>query len=228
MSDNSTLANAIGRIVRAGDRRRATRFHTARGEPIPIGAWLRLPVHARWILGPRLIGRRPVLPWIPFSAIRHLDRILRPDARVLEIGSGFSTLWLARRCGRLVSIEADAQWYDRVRDLLAAGSCAHVDLRYPWRAEEMCDFSDFPDRSLDLVFVDGGPREACLAAGMAKLRDGGTVYVDNTDDADIAGRCREALEDLACSRGGRLSYFRDFSPGNLYASEGIALTLRAA
>ena len=165
------------------------------------------------------------MPWIPFSAARAISRWLRPDAQVLEIGSGFSTLWLARRSGRVVSIEADEPWFRRVQGMLDRAGCRHVDLRHRWRAEEMCDFAEFPDRTLDLVFVDGGPREQCLAAAIPKVRPGGAIYVDNTDDPGIAGCCRDRICDLAKRLGGTVRHFRDFSPGNLYVSEGTLLHL---
>jgi hypothetical protein len=213
------------KLLKAGDARRRSRFHTARGDPISSFAWRRLPLTMGWILLPRLTRWRPTIPWIPFSAIRALAQRLTPDAQVLEIGSGMSTLWLARRCSRLVSIEADEQWFQRVRELLRRRRLNHVELRYRWRALEMSDFTEFPDRSLDLVVVDGGPREQCLLAAVPKVRPGGVVYVDNTDEPQIAGCCRERLVEIAASTGGRLDYHRDFSPGNLYVSEGTLLTL---
>jgi predicted O-methyltransferase YrrM len=137
-----------------------------------------------------------------------------------------SSLWLAQRCARLVSIEADEQWFKRIQALLRHRGYTHVELRFRWRADEMSDFREFADGSLDLVIVDGGPREACLMAALPKVRAGGAVYVDNTDEPRISGKCREWLQAAAAKTGSELRYYRDFSPGNLFVSEGMLLIMR--
>jgi len=213
----------LAKLLKAGDPARRSRLHTACGDPIAWSACLRLPATLPWILGPRVVPWRPAVPWIPFSAARALARQLSAASIVVEVGSGMSTLWLARRCSRLVSIEADEPWFHRVQGRLRGEGYTHVDLRFRWRVEEMCDFREFADGSLDLVIVDGGPREACLLAALPKVRIGGAVYVDNTDEPRISGQCRERLREAAIATGGDLRCFRDFSPGNLFVSEGMLL-----
>ncbi|MGA2271724.1 MAG: glycosyltransferase [Opitutaceae bacterium] len=211
------------KFLKAGSRARRSRFHTARGDVLPLSAVLYLPATVWLMFLPRLMRWRPTRPWIPFSAVRAIARRLTPASMVLEVGSGMSTLWLARRCARLVSLEADELWFKRIGELLRRRGHRHVDLRYRWKADELCDFSEFPTASLDLVIVDGGPREQCLRAALPKVRPGGAVYVDNTDEPSISGQCREYLQETAGKTGGRLYYYRDFSPGNFFVSEGILL-----
>lgn len=215
----------LTKLLKAGDPSRRSRFHTARDEVITLSAGLHFPFTIGYILLPRLTPWRPRIPWIPFTAIRALSRHLTAFSSVVEIGSGMSTLWLASRCQRLVSIEADKEWFARVQAKLQQHGCRNVDLRYRWVADAMSDFGEFADGSLDLVIVDGGPRETCLDAALPKVRAGGAVYVDNTDEPHISGDCRERLQEAAARTGGELRFFRDFSPGNLFASEGALLIL---
>jgi predicted O-methyltransferase YrrM len=86
----------------------------------------------------------------------------RHRRRIVECGSGFSTLVLARllhtRGGRLVSLEHDQAWATRVRSSLAAAGLAeiaqvalapldpHPRDGLPWYA-----------RCIDLLLVDGPP-----------------------------------------------------------------------
>lgn len=56
-----------------------------------------------------LRGGKPV-PWFTYSAIEFLDSMVLESKRVLEVGSGFSTLYWAQRGCRGVSLEIDPEW----------------------------------------------------------------------------------------------------------------------
>ena len=66
------------------------------------------------------------LPWYSYSMIAFLSDKVRPDMRVFEYGSGYSTLWWARRVAHVTSCEHDQYWYDT----LNAKVPSNVDLRY--------------------------------------------------------------------------------------------------
>lgn len=127
----------------------------------------------------------PRQPWIPFSAAKRLDRILSKESIVWEVGSGYSTLWLSDRALRVTSIEASEDWYRILKAMLEKENISNVDLRFEWIANRMSDFRDVEDHSLDLLFVDGGPRGACLANGFCKVRSGGYIYLDNWDNQHL-------------------------------------------
>jgi hypothetical protein len=223
-SDGFALRKIFQKLLRGTNPSRRSRFHTEEGALPPLRALLSVPISLWQIVRFRLTGRRPETPWIPFSAIRYIRRQVRREWRVLEIGSGMSTLWFAERCAEVDSIEADVSWHERlVAELAARGSQARV--HYRWRWDHMCDFSMWPDRSLDLLFVDGGPRPECVEAGLAKVRPGGLIYVDNTDQPRTSGRSKDLLIRLAREPGTELTTFRDFVPGNLFVNEGMLLRL---
>ena len=131
----------------------------------------------------------------------------RRRRRIVECGSGFSTLVLARllhtRGGRLVSLEHDQTWATRVRGELAGaghGEIANVvlaplephplardDLR--WYAQRA--LASVPPR-IDLLLVDGPPafepalqlsRYPALPALAERLVPDATVVLDDVDRA---------------------------------------------
>jgi hypothetical protein len=137
------------------------------------------------------------LPWWTFEAVDVVDDFLRchPNARVFEWGSGASTVWLARRAGKVMSIEHDAAWADRVRARLIG--CGNVELRVvpatlvgriasTKRGFAGQYFDDYvaalaaTPGDFDLIVIDGRAREACLAAASAKLAPGGAIIFDDT------------------------------------------------
>lgn len=143
------------------------------------------------------------VPWWTFAAADAVEDLLRarPGARVLEWGSGASTVWLARRAGSVVSIEHDPAWAARTARALAACDADNVRLRVVGprpgpggvrsakRGFEGLDFTAYADAvddvggEFDLVVVDGRAREACLERAVERLAPGGWVVFDNVDRA---------------------------------------------
>jgi precorrin-6B methylase 2 len=222
------LKRILDKLVRAGDTGRRSRFHTLRGDRAPLSAWVDFPACLTQMLVFKAFGHRPALPWIPYAAIRFLRRRITPAWRVLEIGAGMSTLWLARHCGQVDSIEADQRWVDLLRADIARHGVTNARVLFRWRADEMCDFRDWPDGSLDLAFVDGGPRPQCLEAALPKVKPGGFVYVDNTDSVKTAQNSRELLEAYAREHRCPMWIFRGFVPCNLFVNEGMLLEKNSA
>ena len=123
---------------------RAGRFYTARG-PMPLSGWLRYP--AAWLRA--RTGRTPERPWIVPAAIGWLRRRMSRDWKVLELGSGRSTVWFARRSRSVLSFEDNEFWHARTRERLEEARLTNVELR-PLPVEELPgELARLPDRSYD-------------------------------------------------------------------------------
>lgn len=162
---------------------------------------------------------------MPFDVIPRLTVIVHGRARVWEIGAGMSTLWLAKHAGQVTSIEASREWFDQLTGILAQRGLKNVDLRYEWVADKMANFDELPDGSLDLLFVDGGPRHECLKRGFSKVRPGGHIYLDNWDVENFWPGSEAFLE---TQRGviASMESFTDYVPGSFAVNEGLLITLR--
>jgi len=125
----------------------------------------------------------PGTPWLTQQAIRFLGENLRPEMHGFEWGSGRSTVWLASRVKRMVSVEHDPQWYEAIRRKLAALQLS-VDYRLVSK-DKLDDYvgqiAEFPDGFFDFALIDGESREGCLRAVARKVRRGGFVILDNAD-----------------------------------------------
>jgi predicted O-methyltransferase YrrM len=177
---------------------------------------------------------RPI-PWMPFAAIDWLRATLRREMSVFEWGSGSSTLFLAPRVGRIVSVEHDPSWHTEVAawlrehaienceqllvapDPLPEGSPQEYRADAYTSADEASRGLSFEryvraidgaaDGSFDLVIVDGRARPSCVAHGMSKVRPGGHLVLDDSDRPDYA----EAVERLS---GWRRRDFVGMAPGH--------------
>lgn len=198
-----------------------TRFHSNKGELVSPRNLLNAPRSLVQAVLRKALGRHPRLPWLPFSVIRRLDSIIRPDWKVVEIGSGMSTLWLAARCRSVTSVEAGRKWHARLSDIIESKGLTHVDLRFEMAGHIMSDFSEHEDGSLDLVIVDGGPREDCVRNALEKIRPGGYIYVDNTDDRKLVGAAEQILLEWVDGDERYHEYHVDFLPGSFWVVEGL-------
>lgn len=163
----------------------------------------------------------PPLPWIPFSASAFLDRIIQPSWTVLEVGAGYSTPWLAQRCATLTAIEANAEWRNRIRTVTEARGLSNVRFRDEVEGGGMAGYSEFPDESLDLALIDGGPRERCVKNVLTKIRRGGYVYLDNTDVPALVAGGGSILLDWVNHDRRYFRFFVGFVPGSFVVSEGL-------
>lgn len=121
------------------------------------------------------------LPLLAQTAISFLKDFLskKTNLKVLEFGSGASTVWLSRLTANLVSIEHHPDWYETVKSTLHNDStCQSVDLRLlPLPYYSVCD--KFSDEFFDLIIVDGRDRMQCLEASIRILKPGGVLMLDD-------------------------------------------------
>jgi Methyltransferase domain len=209
----------IDRIVRAGPDR-PTRLHDAKGNFV---GWRRALLNGPRALasgiGRVLLRRWPERPWYSYAAADRIAAHLGADSRVLEFGSGRSTIWLARHAGHVMSVEHNPEWHALVTDLLRARGLTHVTYLLRVEQDQYLAVLDEPPAQFDLIIVDGAHRVACAKAGLPHLRPGGLLYIDNTD-GELA-EAERAVAAFAAQHGGALTYYTDFAPTQMYASQGL-------
>jgi predicted O-methyltransferase YrrM len=156
--------------------------------PRPRMAW-------RWIRTGPLTAKTPLdleVPWFSWAAIDHLERSVRAESAVFEFGSGGSTLFLAQRAAKVVSVEHDAEWAGVVAQRLRQRGLGHADLRLASlesttggafdRSEYLCSLPEEP--RFDLIVVDGWDndgrlRPICFRRAERAIRPGGMIVLDD-------------------------------------------------
>jgi hypothetical protein len=120
------------------DRTTKTRLQPDRPGPLTV-FWIRMKGVLGLILRGRfrnLVGhvsyflyrrRYPDHPWLAIPANSILWSLLSKNDVGLEFGSGKSTVWFAKKISRLISIEHDSIWHDKVTKQLALQGLLNVD-----------------------------------------------------------------------------------------------------
>jgi Methyltransferase domain len=220
-----TKNGAMYKIVK-GDLHRKTRFHDEKGHL--VGAWEIphvLPAISSYVKN--YFGIRPKVPWLCYSSIPVLDGLIGPNWNVIEFGSGMSTLYFAKRARSVVSIEHSEEWGNRVEDLISEAGVSNVrlDVR-SWEGYEDC--SEWKDGYFDFCLVDGVKRLACVKSVIPKIRQGGYVYMDDSDVVRDPERLEAERLILQAGRQRGANppiYFVDFAPALLHAKEAMLAQL---
>lgn len=170
------------KIVRAGNDKRKTRFHTLRGDLIPMREIATVPIE----LFLRLIGCQRRGPWLSKSAVKEISRLLADGRhkRVLEIGGGRSTFFFSKRVSFLMTVEEDSEWAAHIRQKISKKDdkfqLVNVKLD-EWlnsRTKENMDF--------DIVLIDGGSDIARKKAlEILPILNPEAVYILDNSDREI-------------------------------------------
>lgn len=150
------------------------------------------------------------IPWLCFSAINHIEKLINPAMKVFEYGSGGSTLFWASRAGEVISVEHDASWHHEMTDEFQKQgienvkyilSPADTDTAFDNKSPEnpkayvsgdnnysgknfetyVRQIENYPDNYFDFIIVDGRARPSCILHSMNKLNLNGFLVVDNTE-----------------------------------------------
>lgn len=117
------------------------------------------------------------LPWFTYPAIEYLRQLDFSGRSVFEFGSGGSTVFWCERAARVVSVEHDEAWHDRVRRRLPENG----ELVFAPDAADYVGALERRPENFDVIVVDGVERRACCGAALRKLAPGGLVILDNAD-----------------------------------------------
>ena len=134
------------------------------------------------------------LPWYTYPAIDFLKSRSFTGRTVLEFGAGQSTLWWATRADRVVSMEGDARWYERIRHEMPA----NVELRLiPTGSSEECvaavraALAEIGVARYDVIVIDGLYRRELVPTSLEHLTDDGVIICDNAEGYGFYGAFRD-------------------------------------
>jgi predicted O-methyltransferase YrrM len=136
--------------------------------------------------------KNPMSPWITIEMIKILENYLKEGDIGFEFGSGSSTIWLAKKTKRLISVEHNLEWFNKIRSWIISQEVGEkVKLIYVSGVDEnkrngitnyLQPILKLRNNSLDYCFVDGLFRDECILKAISKIKSGGILIMDNVDN----------------------------------------------
>jgi hypothetical protein len=144
--------------------------------------------------------RRPMdqngnpMPWMNFPVVRILEERLTKDLNLFEFGSGYSTLFYAKKVRAVTSVEYDEKW------LSIINSQVPDNVKIIFKREDVngdyCRTIDATGDRYDVVIIDGRDRVNCIKQSIPALSSQGVILLDDSQRE----RYREGI-DFARSHG---------------------------
>ena len=119
------------------------------------------------------------IPWLSYPAIEWLKRIDLSKARIFEYGSGNSTIFWAKRCKEIFSVENNPNWYKRI--LKELKTFKNTALILEEDQKKYIDTISKLNKNFDVIIIDGAYRKSCAKKALKHINKNGMVILDNAD-----------------------------------------------
>jgi len=162
-----------------------------------------LPYSQAWISSKRensSIRGGELIPWITYPALDFLERLTLNKFKVVEFGSGASTLWFARNCKEIKSYEFDSDYYDKIRKFVNLTHAEIVDVTnksYKAHSNELAEnlamllTNDWEQSGLDPEFWDSFNSVGFSMDIANEIRDADLIFIDGGPRNFLTGLATE-------------------------------------
>jgi hypothetical protein len=117
------------------------------------------------------------IPWYTYPAIEYINQLDFSDKIIFEYGSGYSTLFWAKRCKEIVSVEDSREWFNRLKDKMPD----NVEYLLKENESEYVRVINNYTAKYDIIIIDGNHRYECAIEALNRLKDTGFIILDNSD-----------------------------------------------
>lgn len=158
-----------------------------------LGEWLKLS------FGKKLNNVQSGIPWLNMPTIEFLKKNLNKNMNVFEWGSGGSTVFIANKVNKVISIEYDLNYYHFVKQKIDNLNIKNTKLvsippndegflcnkKFTFKNKYFDKYvnyiNQFSNNSFDIIIIDGRQRNDCLKQAVNKLKSEGIIVFDNFD-----------------------------------------------
>lgn len=129
------------------------------------------------------------IPWYTYPAIEFLVQLDFTNNTVFEYGSGYSTLFWGGRSKKVISIEDNEEWYNKISENKSENINVELILDKDSYIKAIRNY----DEKFSIIVIDGSYRYECAKEAVGKLEPGGMIILDNSDwFVRTAGLVRQA------------------------------------
>ncbi len=139
------------------------------------------------------MNENKVKPWMHKGVVTMLEQKINVNTKILEFGSGNSTVFFSNLTENLYSVEHNDEWYNKIKPQLnnkVKYILSKVDYKslpskddtfYNCNTIEELLNTNIPDEYFDIIIVDGIHRVNCARSSINKLKKGGILILDDSN-----------------------------------------------
>jgi hypothetical protein len=120
------------------------------------------------------------IPWYTYPTIEYLNNLNLEGVSVLEYGSGNSSLYYLRRGAKVVSVEDDREWYEKIK---VENNDEFFDYVFSNSKNDYINREEI--NSADVIVIDGSHRPDCTEYVIENILEGNSnpsmIIFDNSD-----------------------------------------------
>ena len=116
------------------------------------------------------------IPWFTYPAFQFIHQLDLREKTVFEWGSGYSSLYFAKKVKNITSIENNKEWYLRIKKL----QYTNMNLLFTNEDNYVQSITKEKEK-FDIIIIDGKFREECIKLAPNHLKNDGIIIVDNSD-----------------------------------------------
>lgn len=126
------------------------------------------------------------VPWMNYSVVAFLEERLNITMKIMEYGSGASTLFFASKCNSVASIEHDENWFESVNKLLLVNKISNVRLIFSPLREKYNYVKELVEENekFEIVLIDGENRVETALNSYEVLTSNGVLILDDSSRED--------------------------------------------
>lgn len=116
-----------------------------------------------------------------YSITNFLQKRLTKDIRILEWGSGYSTIYIANMVKRVTTIESNLLWYNKLLKL--TNKTTNIEMFHVPFGQGYIDIIDniSKNKKYEMIIVDGFFRVKCAQKAIQYLTDDGILLLDDSN-----------------------------------------------
>jgi hypothetical protein len=147
------------------------------------------------------------LPWVTYSFIDFISGRINKTMNLFEYGSGYSTLFYSSFVNKVISVEHELEWYNKIKETMPKNVTLILkELKYGGEYSQACKGEKF-----DIIIVDGRDRVNCCIQSINSIKENGVIVLDDSERAEYKeGR------DFLVNKGYKYLDFSGISPGLFY------------
>ena len=117
------------------------------------------------------------IPWYTYPAIEYINQLDFTEKEIFEFGSGNSTIFWALNAKKVISVEDNREWFDKIEKQLPK----NAEYLYINQKDDYINAIKQYSSEFDGIIIDGSHRYECALNAVEKLRRGGMIILDNSD-----------------------------------------------